>query len=100
MGRLWRDIHILIISLLIGCILFVNFSPNNGKFSNRTVKTPLFLLVAVYAVAPLYHWISLNNTLAYNSLDITSNVSQKPVGADKTYRTPPHIDVCNYLARF
>jgi len=72
--RLWRDIHILIISLLIGCILFVNFSPNNGKFSNRTVKTPLFLLVAVYAVAPLYHWISLNNTLAYNSLDITSNI--------------------------
>ena len=63
----WLTCHLVAVSLLCCVALLVKWA---GEGKGRGLVVPLFLAVALYAVAPFAHWIVITSSLAHNNVDL------------------------------
>jgi predicted membrane channel-forming protein YqfA (hemolysin III family) len=71
----WLTCHLAAMSLLCGLVLAVRGGGGEGEKgagtaggATRRVVVPLFMGVALYAVAPFAHWIVITESLAQNNV--------------------------------
>ena len=74
----WLTCHLAAVSLLCSLLLLVKLARGGKTRQRRRAELPLFLGLALYAVAPFAHWIVITSSLAQNP--VTLQVDRRNLG--------------------